>query len=435
MDNIQVIDNENYFSDPQYSKIIKKGEKLLWSGHSLKINSIGKIQNRLFLITTSRIINVGKRGNFLTNMFSKLIRREFKIELIEAITYSELSNNFIFHIPSEYDYYLCCSKKDEMLLQVIRVLIAKGKKGLPFHVVSDIDLFKYCMTEGTVKLKWPNVQAQIMTEKLFEDMLREKKSQLENNIRNTEIILSKHGDIVHEGSFNILKVLGKGHFGTVFLVQKRNNNKLYALKVISKLDIIKQKFFTQLKSEREILNKIDHPFVVNMEYCFASPTYIFFAMEFKQGGEIYYHMRKKQKFSEKTTKFYAAQIISGLSYLHSQNIMYRDLKPENILLDKDGNACLADFGISKIMDINEKTKTYVGTPEYVAPEIILHKGHDKKVDIWCFGILIYEMVFGMPPFYNDNTSIMMNWIVKMEPVFGESVKVSPLFKDLVKKVF
>ena len=113
--------------------------------------------------------------------------------------------------------------------------------------------------------------------------------------------------------------------------------------------------------------------------------------------------------------------------------MYRDMKPENILLDENGNACLADFGISKVLEENQKTKSFVGTPEYVAPEIILQKGHNKTVDIWCFGILLYEMVFGLPPFYNKNHNVMLNWIVKLDPTFPKMIKISDELKDLIQK--
>ena len=162
--------------------------------------------------------------------------------------------------------------------------------------------------------------------------------------------MAKDGDEVNEDSFEILKVLGKGFFGNVFLAEKKDDKKLYALKVISKIDVLKKKFLDNIKNEKAILESMDHPFVVNMEYCFASPSHIFFAMEFKQGGELYRHLKRLNKFPEDTAKFYAAQIISGLSYLHSKNIMYRDMKPENILLDGKGNIALADFGISKILD-------------------------------------------------------------------------------------
>ncbi len=171
-----------------------------------------------------------------------------------------------------------------------------------------------------------------------------------------------------------------------------------------------------------------------MEYCFASPSYVFFAMKFKQGGELYHHLRKCGRFQESWIKFYACQILLGIHYLHSNNIMYRDLKPENVLLDENGNACLSDFGISKIVDSKQITKSFVGTPEYVSPEIILQKGHNKMVDIWCFGVLLYEMAYGIPPFYNKNQNMMLNWIVKLEPTFPKSIKISDELQGLISKV-
>lgn len=171
-------------------------------------------------------------------------------------------------------------------------------------------------------------------------------------------------------SFELLKTLGSGYFGKVFLVEKKDDKQLFALKVISKLDVIKKEFFQGLINEKQILQKVKNPFVVNLEYCFKDKSHVFFAMKFMQGGELYHHLKKYKRFKESVAKFYAAQILSGLVYLHQNNIMYRDLKPENILLDEKGNAALADFGISKELSPNQKTKTFIGTPEYVAPEII-----------------------------------------------------------------
>ena len=205
------------------------------------------------------------------------------------------------------------------------------------------------------------------------------------------------------------------------------------MKVISKLDIIKRNFFNNLENEKTILQTVNNPFVVNLEYCFASPSYIFFVMDFKQGGELYHHLRKRTRFSEKIARFYGAQILLGLEYLHSINIMYRDMKPENILLDAKGNASLADYGISKILREGEKTKSFVGTPDYVAPEIILQKGHNKTVDIWCLGIILYEMIYGIPPFYNKQQNVMLNNIIKKNPSFPKMIEISTELEDLITK--
>lgn len=433
MEKIEVKDKIDFICDKNFASVIKKDEKLYWSGHTLKINRRGKTQNRVFLITNERLINVGKRGNFLTNIFSKLIKREISIILVDAITYSAISNNFVLHVPKEYDYYLCTPDKDEVIDLILKIQELKGKNDLKIYMVEDIDLDKFSRKEGDTEECFPNVTPSAMNSDKFESFIKQKKKKLESDIKNTEVIVSQDGKVVNESSFEILRTLGKGYFGRVFLVEKKDDKKLFALKVISKLDIVKRNFFENLKNEKNIMEKVNNPFVVNLEYCFASPSYVFFAMKFKQGGELYYHLRKKTRFSEKTTKFYACQIISGLSYLHSLNIMYRDMKPENILLDSSGNASLADFGISKVLDIKDSTKSFVGTPEYVAPEIVLQKGHNKAVDIWCFGILLYEMVYGLPPFYNKNQNIMLNWVVKLDPTFPKMICVSEELKDLIRK--
>lgn len=145
-----------------------------------------------------------------------------------------------------------------------------------------------------------------MDVKSFDVYVENKKKVLELNIEKTEVVITKNNEEINEDSFEILKTLGKGFFGSVFLAEKKDNKEFYALKVISKADIIKKKFLENIKNEKEILIKINHPFVVKMEYCFASPSYIFFAMDFKQGGELYRHLKKQSKFEEKVAKFYAA---------------------------------------------------------------------------------------------------------------------------------
>jgi serum/glucocorticoid-regulated kinase 2 len=434
MEKIKVLDKVNFICDKQYQKVMKPDEKLFWSGESFKINNRAKRQNRVFLITNMRLINVGKRGNLITNMFSRLIRRELNLTDIEAVTYSKISNNFVLHLPKSYDCYLCTPDKDEIIEFILKIREENKLPDLKIYFVEEIDLMQFTKFEKEPNDKHPNVTPETMNSEKFEKYRKNARQELENNINNTETIISPDGHKVNEGSFEILRTLGKGYFGRVFLVEKKDTKKLYALKVISKLDIIKRNFFDGLKNEKSIMEKVNNPFVVNLDYCFANPSYIFFAMQFKQGGELYYHLRKNKRFNEKAAKFYASQILEGLSYLHSLGIMYRDMKPENILLDENGNACLADFGISKVLKENEKTKSFVGTPEYVAPEIILQKGHDKSVDIWCLGILLYEMVYGLPPFYNKNQNVMLNWVVKLDPTFPKSIKISEDLEDLIKKL-
>lgn len=216
---------------------------------------------------------------------------------------------------------------------------------------------------------------------------------------------------------------------------KKDTGKKYALKVINKIDMIEKNFIENMKDEKNILSNLHNQFIVSLEYCFASPTQVFFAMPYIPGGEMYFHLRKRIRFTEEIVLFYASQILEALTYLHQQNIAYRDLKPENVLLDENGNILLADFGISKKLENGQKTRSFVGTPEYVAPEVILERGHDKSVDVWSFGILLYEMAIGLPPFYSKVKADMLKWIVKANPKFPKSVEISQDLKDLILQVF
>lgn len=418
-----------------FINIMGKDEHFIWSGQIMKVNKKGKEQTRDFGMTNKNIYNLGRKGNFLINWFTSSLKRKIPIIKIEAITYSTLLNFFVIHLPKEYDYYLFTKHRDEMIRYI---LIIRNKlspaSNLKLFPVQEADLRKYSKTDTEKVDKWPkHVPAIELDLASYDEFINQRQIAEGKQIANTETIITKKGEKVHQGHFDLLKTLGKGYYGRVFLCEKKDTKKLYAMKVISKLDIIKRNFFDSLNNEKKILETVNNPFVVNLEYCFASPHYIFFVMDFKQGGELYYHLRKRTRFSEKVAKFYGAQILLGLEYLHSRNIMYRDMKPENILLDAKGNASLADYGISKILREGEKTKSFVGTPDYVAPEIILQKGHNKTVDIWCLGIILYEMIYGIPPFYNKQQNVMLNNIIKKNASFPRMIEISNELEDLISR--
>ena len=199
--------------------------------------------------------------------------------------------------------------------------------------------------------------------------------------------------------FEALKVLGRGSFGKVLLVRNKNNNEIYAMKILKK-SIIKEKDQEEhTKTEQKILKINDNPFIVKLYFSFQDNENLYIVTEFMQGGELFFHLHKEKKFNEERTIFYASQIILALEGLHKENIIYRDLKPENILLGVDGYIKLTDFGLSKILkNKNKRTYTICGTPQYLAPEILEDEGYSKMVDWWSLGCLIYEMLVGRKVF-------------------------------------
>jgi len=163
----------------------------------------------------------------------------------------------------------------------------------------------------------------------------------------------------------------------------------------------------------------DHPFLVGMDYLFQSETRLYFVMPFVRGGELYKIFQEQKRFPEEVVRFYIAQIIMALGELHSKGIMHRDLKLENIMVDEDGYIKLIDYGLAKIVANDELAMSYCGTPEYLAPEMVDNKGHDMTVDWWAVGILIYEMLIGVTPFFNRNRQVLMSKIRHSKIVFPD----------------
>jgi len=206
---------------------------------------------------------------------------------------------------------------------------------------------------------------------------------------------------MHVEDFKLVRTLGTGSFGRVFLAKRREDpaGSPCAIKRLKKAAVIKQKQVDHIISEKRILASIKHPFIVEMMATFKDERYLYIVMEYVVGGEFFTHLRKCRRFQDLTSRFYAAQITCIFEYLHSKNIIYRDLKPENILVASDGYLKLTDFGFAKVIEY--RTYTLCGTPEYIAPEVLLNKGHGKPVDWWTLGILIFEMIVGYPPFIDD----------------------------------
>ena len=235
--------------------------------------------------------------------------------------------------------------------------------------------------------------------------------------------------------FDLLKVVGKGSFGKVMQVMKKDTGRIYALKTIRKAHIISRSEVTHTLAERSVLAQINNPFIVPLKFSFQSPEKLYFVLAFVNGGELFHHLQREQRFDINRARFYTAELLCALECLHGFKVIYRDLKPENILLDYTGHIALCDFGLCKLdMKDEDRTNTFCGTPEYLAPELLLGNGYTKTVDWWTLGVLLYEMLTGLPPFYDENTNEMYRKILQEPLTFPSSDIVPPAARDLLSRL-
>ncbi|CAL0302579.1 unnamed protein product [Lupinus luteus] len=235
--------------------------------------------------------------------------------------------------------------------------------------------------------------------------------------------------------FEVLKVVGQGAFAKVYQVRKKGTSEIYAMKVMRKDKIMEKNHAEYMNAERDILTKIEHPYVVQLRYSFQTKYRLYLVLDFVNGGHLFFQLYHQGLFREDLARIYAAEIVSAVSHLHSNGIMHRDLKPENILMDVDGHVMLTDFGLAKCFKESARSNSMCGTLEYMAPEIILGNGHDKAADWWSVGVLLFEMLTGKPPFRGGNREKIQQKIVKDKmkmPAFLSS-EAHSLLKGLLQK--
>ncbi|ODV66434.1 Pkinase-domain-containing protein, partial [Hyphopichia burtonii NRRL Y-1933] len=272
---------------------------------------------------------------------------------------------------------------------------------------------------------------------------------------------------VDQGCFEKIKLLGKGDVGKVYLVKEKVSSKLYAMKVLNKKEMIERNKIKRALAEQEILATSNHPFIVTLYHSFQSRDHLYLCMEYCMGGEFFRALqtRETKSISENDAKFYAAEVTAALEYLHLMGFIYRDLKPENILLHQSGHIMLSDFDLSKQSESTKnpeiffsknshglsngnngptldtkacidgfRTNSFVGTEEYIAPEVIRGKGHTSAVDWWTLGIFIFEMLYGTTPFKGKDRKKTFGNVLKKDVKFLDSQSISSNCKSLIKKL-
>ncbi|CAG05698.1 unnamed protein product, partial [Tetraodon nigroviridis] len=257
-----------------------------------------------------------------------------------------------------------------------------------------------------------------------------------------EIDISHH---VKEGcekadpsQFQLLKVLGQGSYGKVFLVRKIrgvDRGQLYAMKVLKKATL-KVRDRVRSKMERDILAEVNHPFIVKLHYAFQTEGKLYLILDFLRGGDLFTRLSKEVMFTEEDVKFYLAELALALDHLHSLGIIYRDLKPENILLDEDGHIKITDFGLSKeAIDHDKRAYSFCGTIEYMAPEVVNRRGHTQSADWWSFGVLMYEMLTGSLPFQGKDRKETMALILKAKLGMPQFLSPEKLYQKEIRPPF
>jgi len=235
--------------------------------------------------------------------------------------------------------------------------------------------------------------------------------------------------------YPLLRVLGKGSFGKVVLVRKRTGAEsggLFAMKILRKAHLVKRRQIERTKTERKVLAVADHTFIMKLHFAFQTEDKLYLVLDYCPGGELFFHLSRYRRFPERVARFYTAELVLAIDHLHSKGIIYRDLKPENVLLDAEGHVKLGDFGLAKDK-INHPCKgatSMCGTPEYMSPEVLSQAGHGFCVDYWGLGMLVYEMMTGLPPWYTTDRSKLFKKL-KSAPLEVPSY-FSPASTDCVK---
>ncbi|MEE6460186.1 hypothetical protein FKM82_000878 [Ascaphus truei] len=235
-------------------------------------------------------------------------------------------------------------------------------------------------------------------------------------------------------NLEIITTLGVGGFGRVELVKVKNENLAFAMKCIKKKHIVENRQQEHIHSEKNILKEACSPFIVKLYRTFKDNKYVYMLLEACLGGELWSILRDRGSFDEPTAKFCIGCVTEAFEYLHQIGVMYRDLKPENLLLDSEGYVKLVDFGFAKKILSGQKTWTFCGTPEYVAPEVILNRGHSFSVDFWSLGILLYELLTGNPPFTGPDQMMIYNLILKGIEKMDFHKKITRRSEDLISRL-
>ena len=399
-------------------------------------DKVKKIHKSLFVKTQDRNFIITEQAVY--NFKNNELKRRIKIQDLKGITVSKLSDQFIIHgNKNEYDYLFISPERKRIITILQTVYETLTHKNLLFCIKNDKDLSKLVVSKKERK-KNPNLfkieKKELMSIKEFIDSdgslsinIHPNSQKLEDEFKKN----NKYKEGISFTNFKIISLIGQGNTANIYLAHYEGE--MVVLKVIDKAYIITNEMIDKILLEKNILSSFNTEiYLCHMKFFFMTNTKICFVLPFYQGGDLYSLLESKGPFDEETTAFYAAQIANMISFLHSKNIVYRDLKLENIMIDNNGYLVLIDFGSCKI--IEEKTElqcSFDGSIDYMAPEVISGEGHGMMADWWSYGILVYELLCGKPPFHEGSTDRILDLISSSNVRFPSTMKISSVTRDFI----
>ena len=424
-------DNLNFKNDAEIKAILSH-EDIYYSGNIIKVRQgiFKSNQERVILITDKAIYNLKVKEK----------KRRIEMENIAGITISKLSDQFIIHCKNEeYDYLYLSPNRFKIIEILETVYEATVQNELLFYIANEKDLTKYVINKAERKknkeAKLKIEPKQLMSIKEFIESGGNMNLNVHLSSQLLEEEFKKGGEGKHWDEdfshFKIKNVIGKGKYSTIYLAEFEGEK--VALKVFDKLTLYKNNLIERVELEKNILCSFpDNKFLCHMKFYFSTKTKIVFVLPFYPGGDFFNFLLKVKTIRETQAAFYIAQIVYMISFLHSKNILYRDLKLENLMLNEKGYLTLIDFGNCKIIeDAQELESSFVGSPDYISPEVISGEGHNKMSDWWSVGVILYEILHGIGPFHDDQIERCFDLITTSKVRFNSKIIITNETKDLI----
>ena len=424
-------DTLNYKNDKEIKAILSH-EDIYYSGKIIKVRQglFSSNQDRVILITDKAVYNFKLKEK----------KRRIDIENIAGITISRVTDQFVIHCKNdEYDYLYISPNRLKIIEILETVYEASTHIELLFYIANDKDLSKYVVGKSDrkkIKKEMPNIEPkQLMS---IREFIESEGNMNINTHANSQLLEDEfkkgtEGKYKDESldNFKLKYIIGKGKTSTIYLAEYEGKD--VALKVFDKINLYKNNLIERVELEKNILCSFgDNPFLCHMKFYFCTKTKIIFVLPFYRGGDLFNLLLNNKRLYETHAAFYTVQIVHMISYLHSKNIVYRDLKLENLMLNENGYLTLIDFGSCKIIeDAQELESSFVGSPDYISPEVINGEGHNKMTDWWSLGVLLYEFFHGEPPFHDEKIERIFDLITISKVRFNSKVVLTEQTMNLI----